>query len=103
MKRCIEEPHVLPAVVSQETYSNVDNEALVALPREKSLKASMRKLRRRNNPRLPASLEELDEIPRDYQFIDDERWLLHDARNAHGRFLVFAKSSTIETMARSRM
>ena len=102
-KRCLDEPFVLPAVVTQEVFSNADNEALVALPREKSLKAAMRKLRRRDNPRLPASLEELDEIPHEYQFIDDERWLLHDARNAHGRFIIFAKSSTIETMARSRM
>ena len=102
-KRCLDEPFVLPAVVTQEVFSNADNEALVALSRENSLKAAMRRLRRRDNPRLPASLDELDEIPEEYQFTDDEKWLLHDAGNEHDQILVFAKSSTIETMARSRM
>ena len=71
-KRCIDEPHVLPAVVSQEVFSNADNEALIALPREKSLKAAMRRLKRRDNPRLPTSLVDLDDIPAEYQVI--YRW-----------------------------
>ena len=33
-KRCIDEPHVLPARVSRETFSNADDETLVELPRE---------------------------------------------------------------------
>ena len=103
MKRCVDEPHVLPEVAFQETYSNADNEALVALPRENSLKAAMRRLRRRDNPRLPTSLEDLENILVEYQNIDGDRWLLYDSGNEEGRFLVFGKSSTLEAMSRSGM
>ena len=103
MKRCRDEPHILPAVVSQETYSNADNEALVALPRENSLKAAMRRLRKRDQPRLPRSLEDMENIPEEYQLIDGDRWLLHDSGNEEGRFLIFGMSSTIEVMSRSDM
>ena len=58
-KRCLEEPNVLPSIVSQETYSNADNDTIVALPRERSIKAAIRRLRRKENPPLPASLADL--------------------------------------------
>ena len=72
-KRCIDEPNVLPAVVTRDTYSLADHEALVALPRETSVKASLRRLRRKNLPQLPSSLEDLENIPIEYQLINGDR------------------------------
>ena len=66
-QRFLEEPNLLPAVVSRDTFSNADDETLLALPRESSIKASLRRLRRRDNPRLPTSLEELVDIPEKYK------------------------------------
>ena len=65
-KRLLDEPNVLPAVVSRDTFSNADDETLLALPRESSVKASLRRLRRRDNPRIPTSLKELNDIPEKY-------------------------------------
>ena len=102
-KRCIEEPNVLPAVVTREKYSQADHEALIALPRESSVKASLRRLRRKNLPQLPSSLEELENIPLEYQSINGDRWLIHDSVGGEHRYLIFGRSSTTNAMARSRM
>ena len=38
-KRCTAEPNLLLALVTRETFSTADDEALIALPRENSVKA----------------------------------------------------------------
>ena len=77
-KRCSEEPNILPAVLTRETYSRADDDALLALPRENSLKATLRRIRRKDVPQLPGSLEELENIPEKYQMINGVRWLIHE-------------------------
>ena len=72
-KRCLDEPNVLPSVVTRETYSNADLETLAALPKEASVKQALRRLRREGNPRLPASLEDLENIPEKYRTVDGDR------------------------------
>ena len=72
-KRCIEEPHVIPSVVTQETYRTADAETLVALPKETSIKAAIRRLRRRNLPDIPGNLESIENVPENYQSVDNER------------------------------
>ena len=72
-KRCLDEPNVLPSVVTRDTYANADLETLAALPKEASVKQALRRLRREDLPRLPASLDELENIPAKYTTVDDER------------------------------
>ena len=72
-KRCLEEPNVIPAVVTRETYNNADLETLVALPKENSVKTALRRIRKRDNPQLPASLNEMENIPEVYRTIDGDR------------------------------
>ena len=72
-KRCLDEPHVIPSVVTRETYSAADNETLVVMPKESSVKATIRRMRRRQHPALPASLEDLQNIPEKYQNINGDR------------------------------
>ena len=101
--RCIEEPNVLPADVTRETYSSADHEALNALPRESSVKASLRRLRRKNLPQLPASLEDLQNIPMEYQSINGDRWLIHDIVGGEHRYHIFGRIPTTNATARSKM
>ena len=71
-KRYLDEPFVIPAVVTQDTFSNADSETLVALPKENSVKTALRRVRKRNNPQLPASLDEMVNIPEEYRTIGGE-------------------------------
>ena len=73
------------------------------MPNEGSLKRSLQRLRRRDNPPLPSSLEELENIPERYQSINGARWLLHDSVGRDNRFLLFGRTSAINQMSRSRM
>ena len=72
-KRCLDEPNVLSSVVTRETYSNADLETLAALPKEASVKQALRRLRREGIPRLPASLDDLENIPEKYTIVDGDR------------------------------
>ena len=72
-KRCIEEPHVIPSLLTQETYRSADAETLISLPMETSIKAALRRLRRRNLPEIPVDLHSLENIPENYQSIGNER------------------------------
>ena len=102
-KRCTEEPNLLPALLTRETYSRADDDALLALPRENSLKAALRRIRRRDLPQLPGVLEELENIPAKYQMINGVRWLIRDSAENDHRFLMFGRSSATTAMSRSRM
>ena len=75
----------------------------MALPRESSLKAALRRQRRREHGPLPSSLEDLENIPEAYQSINGDRWLIPDAVDSDHRFLLFGRSTTINAMARSQM
>ena len=102
-KRCTDEPNLLPALLSREAYSRADDEALVALPKENSLKKALRRLRRSEFQRLPASLQDLENIPETYQVINGNRWLMHDSADNDHRFLMFGRASATNAMSRSRI
>ena len=72
-KRCLDEPHIIPSLVTQETYRMADAETLVALPKETSVKAALRRLRRKNLPQIPGTLDSMVTVPDIYQSIDNER------------------------------
>ena len=72
-KRCLDEPHVIPPLVSQETFSAADAETLAALPKETSIKAAIRRLRRKNLPEIPVTLDRMENIPEAYQSLDNAR------------------------------
>ena len=42
-KRCLEEPHLIPALLTRDAYSGADNETLIALPKENSVKTAIRR------------------------------------------------------------
>ena len=102
-KRVIDEPNLLPALVSRETFSTADDDALVALPNENSVKRALQRLRRRGNPRLPSSLDDLENIPETYQSINGVRWLIQDMAENNHRSLMFGRPSAITAMSKSRM
>ena len=102
-KRCTDEPHIIPSVITQETYSSADRETLVALPKEASFKAILRRLKRKNNPQLPTTLDIMGNLPDIYLSVDNENWLIHDSGVGEGRCLLLGRASVLLQMARSRM
>ena len=102
-RRLMAEPNILPALITRDTFSNADDEALISMPNEGSLKRSLQRLRRRDNPPLPSSLEELENIPERYRSINGTRWFLHDSVGSDNRFLLFGSQSALNQMSRSRM
>ena len=55
-------PHVEPSVLTQGAFGEVSQEALVHLPKEKSVKRTIQRARKKNFPADPKSLEDLDDI-----------------------------------------
>ena len=102
-KRSIDEPHILPSVVTRDTFINADNETLVALPKESSIKAAIRRLRRRDNPRLPSSLSELVNLPEKHRSINVDQWLIRNSMTDNSRYLLFGCNTILTSMARSRL
>ena len=102
-KRCLDEPHVIPSVVTRDVYINADSETLAAMPKEASLKATLRRVRRRDNPRLPETLAALTSVPDKYKSINGEQWLLRHSNTDGCRYLLFGRTPTLNVMARSRI
>ena len=73
------------------------------MPKEASLKAALRRIRRRDNPRLPASLSELTRIPDKYRSINGDQWLIRHSMTENCRYLLFGCNQTINAMSRSRI
>ena len=59
----MDEPNVNAAVLTRDTYSSADSKKLVALPKERSVKRALRRLRKQGNQALPPSLDEMENIP----------------------------------------
>ena len=102
-QRAREEPNVHPLHLTQNILTGVDSETLIALPKEKSLKRCIQRVRRENQPPLPRTFEELGEIPEQYSMVHGENWVLFDNREEEpdNRVLVLSRRETIRHMSRS--
>ena len=82
-RRAEDEPHTSALHITQAVYGTADDETLAALLKEASLKRSIRRTRRENQPNLPKSFAELQEIPENYTELDGGRiWhLIADREN----------------------
>ena len=98
-----EEPNTNPLILTQNLLSQVDSETAVALPKEKSLKRKIQRIRRENQPALPKTLEDLGELPANYREINGVDWLLFDNRedNMENRVMLFAGEGVINAMSQS--
>jgi hypothetical protein len=54
--------HVEPTILTQKAVGEADEETLLRLPKEKSLKRTIQRVRRKNYPTNPKTLEDLQEI-----------------------------------------
>ena len=76
--RATQEVHLHPSHLTRDILSSANRESLVTLPTELALKQRIRRLRRREQPPLPTTFEEVTDIPTRYTDIDDEKFLMVD-------------------------
>ena len=100
-----DEPNSNPLHLTQGVLVQADSETLVSLPKEKSIKRTIQRIRRQHQPALPASIDDLGEIPEQYANIDGENWVQNDNIGNHnnGRIIVFARRDSIRQMCRSAL
>ena len=99
------DPNTNPIHLTQTLLTSVDSETAAALPQQKSLKRGIQRIKREHQPRLPVSLDELEEIPEQYRQTDGVQWLVFDNReeDAENRILIFAGNGVFADMAHSNI
>ncbi|CAG0914575.1 unnamed protein product [Notodromas monacha] len=94
---------VEPCLLTQKAYGEANEETLQHLPKEKSMKRTIQRSRRKKYPTEPKSLDELEHISLEYQVIESEQWLQYDSGiDEDNRVLIFGRKSTLKEMSRSR-
>ena len=102
-RRAEDEPHTSALHITQAVYGTADDETLAALPKEASLKRSIRRTRRENQPNLPKSFAELQEIPENYTELDGGSILAFDSEPGERRVIILGSLPAFEDMSRSDM
>ena len=102
-RRAEQEPHTNPLHITQTVFGTADEETLAALPKEASLKRSIRRIRRENQPNLPKSFDELQDIPEEYTELDGGSILAFDNGPGEHRVIILASRPVLDDMARSTM
>ena len=102
-RRAEDEPHTNPVHITQAVYETADDETLAALPKEVSLKRAIRRTRRENQPNLPKSFAELENIPEDYTELDGRSILAFDNGPGERRVIILASPQAVKDMSRSDM
>ena len=117
LKRKAEEhPEQAPSQIMRTELAGVSDGVLSQLPEREALSKTMRRVRRRNLPPNPRTLDELRELPAAYQrTLQGERFLLFDSRaddggeedddetvDARDRVIIFATRKNIEILCTSR-
>ena len=98
-------PNSNPLHLTQALLTAVDSETAVSLPKEKSVKRAIQRIRREHQPALPVSLAEMAEVPEQYRQIDGSQWLVFDNReeDIENRILIFAGEGVFRDMGQSDM
>ena len=102
VNRATQEAHLHPSQLTRDILSSANRESLVTLPTELALKQRIRRLRRREQPPLPTTFEEVTDIPTRYTDIDDEKFLMVD--NGVGeanRVMIFGTRDGLREMSTS--
>lgn len=102
-RRAADEPHTDPCVITQAALTAVDSETVLSLPKEDTLKRSIRRARNQHHPALPCRLEDVIEIPEPYSLLNGENWVLYDnGQDADHRVILFGSRRTLQDMGNSR-
>ena len=109
-KVATEHPQVPPAQILRTHLSHVPSEILVELPEGENLKKAIRRVRRKDLPPNPKSLQDLEEIPERFQKTTGEapeQFLLFDSKydgeEDEGRVILFGTKQNLEILARSQI
>jgi hypothetical protein len=105
MKRRAErEINVAPLHLTQAVLSNCDSETLIQMPKERTMKKAIQRVRREAQPSLPKTLADLEEVPEMYSRIDGDIWLQHDSGpDDEDRFILFGSRLAMREMGNSPM
>lgn len=101
-------PIPLSLLLCLEELAATSSRVLTLLPERENLKKAVRRVKRKNLPANPSSLDELDDIPRNLQVTaTGDRFLMYDSHNTHdfetGRVIVFGTRRNLELLLTSRM
>lgn len=96
-----------PTAILRDVLRQVPQGVLPHLPDRTNLKKSIRTVRKANLPRNPTNLNELVQLPEEYQTtLTGDRFLLRDSNDIgeiQGRVLVFGTRRNIELLAQSQV
>lgn len=104
IKRAAESnPERPPSAILREKLPKLSIGVLAMLPDRENLKKTMRRLKQKDLPTNPQTLEDLDQIPDRYtKTLLDEKFLIYDSgKNPKRRILVFATKFNLEKLSKS--
>lgn len=105
MKRKAAEPDSRPSQILRTELAGLSQGVLSQLPERENLKQCMRYAKRKDLPANPRTLNDLEEIPAQYQVtLSGDRFLLSDSRDDGldaGRAIVFGTRRNLELLAAS--
>ncbi|KAL7299220.1 hypothetical protein TKK_0007815 [Trichogramma kaykai] len=101
-RKAEEHPEEPPARILRSELSGLSSDVHSHLPDRENLKKSIRRLRRKNWPPNPTSIDALGEIPERFTKTSmDEHFLLYDSQDNAARVIVFSTRKNLEILLRS--
>lgn len=101
-----EQPALPPAVIVRDALATAPGRVLSQLPLRNNIRQTICRVRRKNLPEKPNSIEDLEDLPDEYTKTSlGEQFVLHDNRHTkdedEGRVIVFGTRKNIEILCRS--
>eukprot|EP00102_Acyrthosiphon_pisum_P019707 XP_016656917.1 PREDICTED: uncharacterized protein LOC107882696 [Acyrthosiphon pisum] len=105
-RKAEDQPQLPPAQILRTEMAGLSDGVLSQLPNRDNLKKSMRKVRRKNLPPNPKTLNDFGTLPDRYQkTLTGEHFLIYDSLDDdsvnEGRVVVFSTRRNLELLARS--
>ena len=96
------EANLSPLLLTREVLADADTESLSVLPTEAALKQRIRRVRRKGQPNIPASFEDIIDIPRRYRELDGDNFVLFDnGVESENRVILFGTVNALRDMSQS--
>ena len=92
-------PEKVIMATTKQSKDFLNKESIAKLPQKDSLRRGIRRQQAAIHPRAPQTLEDIEEIPQKYAFIDHEKFLPKNMTTKSGtKILIFATTSSLQVL-----
>ena len=92
-------PEKVIMATTKQSKDFLNEESIVKLPQKDSLRRGIRRQQAAIHPRAPQTLEDIEEIPQKYTFIDHQKFLQKNITTKSGtKILIFATTSSLQVL-----